>query len=551
MIKRVLTAAPRNRSGRVIGVVRLLLALTFIAVLWIDPDQPIRHPAIGDWMLAAYVAYSAVILAIVWESWWWDSVLSLPTQLIDVAVFLIALFFTEDESSNFTSPYIGFFMFLVFSAMVRWDWRTVFRLIPILAALYFADALLLRALGIDVDLGRMTRRTVYMILIPTLFVWFAANRGRAHVGHFAPTAERASPSELLIDALHFSASELHAQRAAVVWADPEEPWLELIEWAGGHVTKRRLSVEDDRFVEAAPSNDGAFLFSLLPPRVLLFSDDGRRLERISTVECELAKVVALNQGVSFPIRTSHLVGRLVIGGVDGLCSDDLRTASLIQSQIESALDRNFIQVVQERENAQLQREALARDLHDGVAQSLAGAALRLEGLRVMLQTGDGDPLAEIDDAKIALRSEQENVRRLIARLKEDNTSPHINWGHDVREWLSSIARAWRVEVNFHQFIEDIRFSPDMDHEIRHIMRESIANAVRHGRAGIIDVSIHNDDGRILMTIDDNGLGFPKNNTKMPWSISERVKNMGQMLEIGSSVLGGARICLTLPQRQVA
>jgi len=78
------------------------------------------------------------------------------------------------------------------------------------------------------------------------------------------------------------------------------------------------------------------------------------------------------------------------------------------------------------------------------------------------------------------------------------------------------------------------------------VREAVANAVRHGRARRIRVSLEENEDALLVTIADDGAGFADVVTvRRPRSISERVAQLGGKLELETGV-EGTTLHLSLP-----
>ncbi|WP_155646253.1 hypothetical protein, partial [Erythrobacter donghaensis] len=172
MLKRILD----YHSGRAIALCRLGLALVFLLVLHADPDQPVRNPAEGLVVLSGYAALSLALLAAVWNSWWLDVTLRLPALVLDWAVFLIAIYLTESGSTDFTSPFLSSFIFIILTATVRWGWSGMAIVAALLSVSYLAAGAWLDWIGLDVELYRFGRRGTYMILLSLILVWFGLQR---------------------------------------------------------------------------------------------------------------------------------------------------------------------------------------------------------------------------------------------------------------------------------------------------------------------------------------------------------------------------------------
>jgi signal transduction histidine kinase len=168
-----------------------------------------------------------------------------------------------------------------------------------------------------------------------------------------------------------------------------------------------------------------------------------------------------------------------------------------------------------------QRLAIARSLHDGYVQALAGMNLRLETCRELLARGRAeDTIGELDDLQKGVAREYDEVRTYI-------------------RGLAGIDRALRRDVPTSS--ADPRCQLDamfagpavLGEHILQIMLEGVRNARRHGQAEDVIINLIETHDKIFLKIDDNGVGFADAPTA-PWAIASRVAELGGHL----SVVGG-------------
>ena len=144
-----------------------------------------------------------------------------------------------------------------------------------------------------------------------------------------------------------------------------------------------------------------------------------------------------------------------------------------------------------------ERRRIARDLHDGLAQDLAFIAARVRAL-------ERDPAAVVrldqltSAADRALDDSRAAIAALIRPLDEPLDVGLARNATEVAEWLGA-----RAELDLEPGIE---VSPTTREALVRIVREAVTNAVRHGRASRIAVSLSRSD-RLTVTVADNGCGF--------------------------------------------
>ena len=249
--------------------------------------------------------------------------------------------------------------------------------------------------------------------------------------------------------------------------------------------------------------------------------------------------------MSFPIEGATGFGQVVLVGIPGLCRDHLNLGKVLAREIAHGLDEEEISSIARETAAVRLRGNIARDLHDSVAQSLAGAGYRLASLRQQLRDGK-DVLPEIDSISESLHAEQAHIREIIARLRTDSVNPGArNLGTELDRLANVLGRHWQVSVRHEDNAEPLLVPAWMLFEIQQLMREGIANAVRHGMARAISVRTEKIAGGLSLTITDDGGGFPGDGGERPKSIAERVEALGGKMAV-ATLGSGTRIGISLP-----
>lgn len=151
----------------------------------------------------------------------------------------------------------------------------------------------------------------------------------------------------------------------------------------------------------------------------------------------------------------------------------------------------------------LDRERIARDLHDTVIQRLFGAGLQLDGLSRRLEVQDGGDIVEtvIGELDAAIGE----LRATIAALHDPGPLPLDDRLRAVVAALHPITAGLRpLEV-----VGDPDRVPEViGRELVAVLREGITNATRHAGADRIEPRLEVDDGRVLLEVGDDGVGPP-------------------------------------------
>lgn len=545
MLKRILD----YHSGRAIALCRLALALVFLLVLYADPDQPVRNAAEGFLFLGAYAVLSLALLAMIWNSWWLDVTLRLPALVLDGAVFLIAIYLTESTSTDFTSPFLSSFIFIILAATVRWGWPGMAIAAAVLSASYLAAGVWLDWAGFDVELYRFGRRGTYMILLSLILVWFGLQRRVRAVARldFASDDSGALPvAEIASYAMTATGSPcLH-----LGWWSNEDPHVLLCKVTEGEREIRHLSPE----ALPEPANVPFALFDRPRARMLVASADGWVTARREALALPLADHFAIAEGLVIPLRSSSGGGLLILGCNPGLSIDDLAMAPAIAQEIAAALDRLLLShISREAAVAQL-RTTLARDLHDSVAQTLAGVRFRIEALRAQVRAGSGsevDADAQFDEMKASLSAEHRNLRDMIERLRRTELEPAtVRLAEQMQRVASELTRNWSAAVQVTTTPTDLAVPVGLAYEIQQIAREAVANGVRHGNAGRFTIAVTRNAAGIELDIRDDGTGFTGSPPPHPRTLEERARANGGRLAVCASA-AGAHLTISLPDRSKA
>jgi signal transduction histidine kinase len=204
--------------------------------------------------------------------------------------------------------------------------------------------------------------------------------------------------------------------------------------------------------------------------------------------------------------------------------------------------------------AAAERARLARELHDGVIQSLLGMKMRLE---VMRRAGslESAALSELQQNETLLAREVVNLRMLMFELapSDDNPPELPLLLHDL---AVRFEHASGITTRFVAAGEVRQVSPRACHEIVQIVQESLVNVHKHSGARNALVRLSEKGDHWELTVEDDGQGFDFEGlvthdaldraAKGPRIIKERVRLLGGSLTIESTPGVGAKLTVTLP-----
>lgn len=201
--------------------------------------------------------------------------------------------------------------------------------------------------------------------------------------------------------------------------------------------------------------------------------------------------------------------------------------------------------IQERE-----RQLVAYEIHDGLAQFLAGAMMHLQALEYAAEPAG--PSRELHESLRLLRAAVDESRRLISGLRPP-TLDELGIIEAV-ESLVADARIDMPRVAYTHRLPPGRLTPQLETTIFRIVQESLSNARRHAAASQVDVSLEacgeEPQRRIWLAIRDNGVGFdptavPDNRFGLE-GIRQRARMLGSEAVIRSASGQGTAIEVDLP-----
>lgn len=184
--------------------------------------------------------------------------------------------------------------------------------------------------------------------------------------------------------------------------------------------------------------------------------------------------------------------------------------------------------------AEAERHRIARSLHDGYLQALAGMSLRLESCRDMLITNQPEEaLAEIGEIQVGVTREYDEVRAYVLTLA--STQPQ------------AIGQTFATRKTQFQIHAAFTGAGTLIEHIVQIVLEGIRNTQRHAHAKSALINVSQVRDTICITIDDDGVGFGES-AKPPWTIASYVAEFGGKLTIRSDA-PGAHLEIAIPTAQ--
>jgi signal transduction histidine kinase len=221
----------------------------------------------------------------------------------------------------------------------------------------------------------------------------------------------------------------------------------------------------------------------------------------------------------------------------------------VQISAELAAERLRVVKVAEEE-----RHRLARDLHDGVAQTLANAALGIELAGRRAQKDVPGAMSDLEQLRGRLLESQKGLRDILFALRpvvlEDS-----GLGAAARALAERINGQNGSRVVARRVDAERRLAPEVEAGAFTVIREAANNAIKTGRAQQVSIDIYEDGGALVAMVEDNGKGFDVASTLATYSsrgslgllqMRESARLIGAQLSLDSSPGQGTRVRLRIP-----
>jgi signal transduction histidine kinase len=554
----------RVRAERLIATSRVVLGAFSLLAVWLDPYTPTSHPVATFLLLFGYVAYALFVMSVVWLA---DGPLlrvGLVTHALDVVFFSLLTYLTEGP----TSPFFIYFTFSIVAATLRWQgsgalWTTIAALLMFNGTGIVAGELMKDP---AFEVSRFVVRSGYLAVMAGLLAYLGAyeerrRRDMSELAAWPPT--RVHGSEFpQPEVLESAARILGTRRLVLAWEEPDEPWLQLVSWREGELRSWREAPETFEPVVQASLADVPFLCKDVgAPEPIVVPQSPQIPQRLAgpPVHPELLSRFAMGAMLCLPLRGECLEGHLFALDKPLMTGDDLLLGEVVAHEVASSMDQALLSRRLRRAAATEERMRLSRDLHDGVLQSLTGAALQLETVQRLWDT---EPLAARERLAAIQRlivDEQRDLRFFIRVSKQAPVglaggNASLNVG--LRRLVHRLESLWGLRVELRLEPIDDQSSDVLAYDICFIVQEALVNAARHAAATEARVAVARENGQVLVAVTNNGRGFPfegdYDHVSLdalqigPVMLKERVKSLGGTLAIHSNS-NGARLDIRLPR----
>ncbi|HZV81927.1 MAG TPA: histidine kinase [Geobacteraceae bacterium] len=554
---------PKTQVEHLIATGRLVLASFFLMAIWLDPSEPSHFARLTYVILACYLAYSLVLGVATWRRNLIRGHLQIVTHGIDLLAFSTLMFLTEGPNS----PFFVYFIFLLVCSTLRWQWRGTLWSAVVTLSVVVALALLPSNLLHDhnFELNRFIIRVVYLAVVAILLGYLGAHeQSMRDVLTMLAEWPRTVSEELQAmtqQMLEHAATILDVPRILLVWEEEEEPWLHLVLWSQGgwHYTREHPGAFGTLVAEQLAGTSFFCRDAGDPhPQVVHNSPAGLQGWKGAPLQQQLQERFDIGSVCVSELKGEKMMGYLMALDKKSMTVDDLVLGEIVAHEVAARFDNYFLLKELKQAATSDAQIRMARDLHDGLLQTLAGAALQLEAAVHLMDTEHHKARQCIQETQLLLAAEQRALRTLVNELKPGThaaSAEEFCLASRLEDLTGRIMRQWGIPVEIKLPSSPPLIPRNLSREIYFVVHEALINAVRHAAATELHAELFFEANNVHITVTDNGQGFSFHGRydhdalcamkRGPVTLRERINDLKGTLSIDSKQTG-SRLDITLP-----
>lgn len=226
-------------------------------------------------------------------------------------------------------------------------------------------------------------------------------------------------------------------------------------------------------------------------------------------------------------------------------------AEALQTQNHEQRQEMGLRVIKAQEE---ERRRVAREIHDGPAQTLANIVLRLEIAEKLLELDPSRVKAEIKDLKNLVRSNLQDIRRIIFDLRP-MALDDLGIVPAIAKYLDNFQENYGIICELRIEGREKRLLPAMEVALFRLIQEGMTNVAKHAHSAKVDVSLVYQEDWTIARIRDYGKGFEVNSALTDpgehfglIGMRERVEMFSGRFSVQSTLGKGTTIELSIPSR---
>jgi signal transduction histidine kinase len=554
------------RTERIIAGARLVLSIVAIELLLVHPSGTEQQSNEAYSAVALYFLYALAVTWIVDRNLMTVDRIGFYTQAADTLWFPVILLYTQGENS----PFFLYYVFSLITASFRWGFKETFFVntanVGMYVIVHFATS------RSNFSFYEFLVRPTYLYVLACLIGYLGEHQKRAQK-QLMTLAELSSSlrirhrfSRMLVELMEEVRELFRVERCVLLFHDQEVDRFFLRMVGGKRKNSHRvveLRPNEIEFLLSPRQNLGYFVNPSRPMSrifgvkdTMVYDFDNQRVlsqsfepnkRLVSIFEMESVLSVPVILGEQFKGRV-YLVNRVQ----DSFSNSDLQYLKLIVSQVGPLIESYRLLQRMQKLSVLEEKNRIARDLHDGLVQSLASLDLRVQVCLRLCQESPQEVRTELADLQRIVRAEHEELRNFMKRLR----TPALfqdDLAQAIKAYIQNFERENALTIKLTIEPEELVLPRRISNEIYQIIHEGLTNVKKHAAAHEVSIKLSRDEGSANLVISDDGCGFSTrlqaddvSRGRAPWSIYERARALKGTLAVDSSPGKGSTLSIRLP-----
>jgi len=200
-----------------------------------------------------------------------------------------------------------------------------------------------------------------------------------------------------------------------------------------------------------------------------------------------------------------------------------------------------------------ERKRLAREIHDGPAQTMANLVMKAEICEKLVDKDPEKAKTELGDFRDTVRMGLGDIRKIIYDLRPMSLDD-LGLIPSVQKLINDFSDQTNIRVDLKSNMGGEGLAPEIEIALFRIIQESLANVRKHSKANAVNIRFEVSELGINLLISDNGIGFDTEAVRGPEmkggfgliSMKERSELLSGKFSIYSSASTGTRILISIP-----
>jgi signal transduction histidine kinase len=347
------------------------------------------------------------------------------------------------------------------------------------------------------------------------------------------------------------AQQLQAQWVMLWLYDTLQDTFSLHMEYDGRETLSAVQLRDLAITDLARAHLAPLWRQVVQTRRLLVVEDVANDPRILSREALMAQGVRSILFVPL-LLAEEVIGILSLRSTEPRCyrPEELELAQALSQQVMLAMQLTRLTEQAQQAAVLEERNRIAREIHDTLAQGFTGIVLHLEAAKRVLTAAPEKAQTRLDEACALARESLAEARRSVMAL-HPRVLEHDDLPTALARLATQAAAGSQADIAFHVHGTVRSLSAEVESNLLRISQEALTNACRHAQAQKIDIDLTFGKHQVRLRVQDDGRGFDGHGPAISngfglTSMRERVERIGGQYSLTSQPGQGTEVVVAVP-----